>query len=356
MPLKKIVEFEIELLDVLNSNGKVDEKLMPKILKKDLLSIYELMLFSRVFDEKALSLQKQGRIGTYAAQIGQEASIIGSAYALRKKDWLVPSFRESSAMITKGARPEDLFLYWAGNEAGSKMKANLRILPVSIPVASQILYATGVAFAMKKKKENSVVLVYLGDGASSKGDFHEAINFAGVFNLPIIFFCQNNQYAISTVVKKQTASKTIAQKAISYGIRGIRVDGNDLFAVYLAVKQAIKSAKDGLPTLIESFTYRVCDHTTSDYSFKYRTKKEVNQWKKRDPIDRFEKYLKSKKIINDKIKKQIQEKNSKKISKAVENFEKVKINPKDIFKFNYESMDNDLEQQFDEFKQVINDE
>ena len=350
MTAEKISDFSIEKLEIMDTSGKVDEKLMPKLNEKNLLDMYEFMILSRTFDNKSLSLQRQGRLGTYASQIGQEASVIGSAYALRKKDWLVPSFRESSSMIVKGADMDKVLLYWAGDEKGSKMPANLRIMPVSIPVSTQCLHASGIAWGMKKKEENSVSLVYFGDGSTSEGDFHEALNFAGVFDLPAIFFCQNNQYAVSTPVGKQTGSETIAQKAIAYGIKGIRVDGNDLFAVYSAVKEAIKEAKKGNPTLIESFTYRISDHTTSDDASKYRSDKEVKKWKKKDPIERMEKYLKSKDLLDEKKKKKIKEESEKKVKEAVSKAESTRIKPEEIFKYTYDCMDDELKEQLENFR------
>src|SRR3989344_1897130 len=318
MPLKIIESFDIYHLSILDENGNIDKKLMPKISKKEIFSLYEFMLLTRIFDDKALKLQRQGRLGTYASMLGQEATIIGSSYALEKKDWMFPSFRESGAYLLRGLSPEKLFMYWGGDERGMLIPKDQNNFPVCIPVATQTLHAVGAAMASNIKNEKTAFLTYFGDGATSEGDFHEAMNFAGVFNSPVVFICQNNQFAISLPRENQTKSKTIAQKAIAYGFQGIQVDGNDVFTVYKATKDALQKArtKKG-PTFIECFTYRIGDHTTADDSSKYRTKKELEYWQKKDPILRLRKYMQKNKLWNKSYEDKITKKFTDLIEKAV---------------------------------------
>jgi pyruvate dehydrogenase E1 component alpha subunit len=218
-----------------------------------------------------VSLQRQGRFGTYAQMEGQEASLIASTYPLQPQDWMVTTYRETGAMWRHGVPLKSLSLYWMGNEFGSHMPEGVRVLPISIPVGSHPLHAVGLAYAGKYRRDNSIAITYFGDGATSEGDVHEAMNMAGVLQLPCVFLCQNNQYAISVPIREQTASATIAQKAVAYGFPGVRVDGNDIFAVYAAVEEAVARARRGEgPTLIEAYTYRLGPHTTADDPTKYR--------------------------------------------------------------------------------------
>ena len=266
---------EFPVFQILDENGRANEKLIPKISKQEMLKMYELMVLSRVFDETAYHLQREGRILTYAPLKGQEASQVGSALALKEKDWMFPSFRENAAYLVRGMSAEMLYQYWSGDERGNKIPKDLNCFTVTVPVATQIPIAVGAAWAEKLKGTKNISLVYFGDGATSEGDFHEGLNFAGVMKLPVVFVCQNNQWAISVPFYKQSGSKTVAQKAVSYGINGIRVDGNDVFAVYSAILSAVENARKNIPTLIECVTYRISDHTTSDDSSRYRTVEEV---------------------------------------------------------------------------------
>src|SRR3989344_8083214 len=301
MPLKTIQKFHIHYIQILNEHGACDEKLKPKLRPNEIKRLYEGMILSRAYDERALKLQRQGRLGTFASLLGQEAIHAGSALAIKDSDWIVPSFRCEGVFICKGLPIVNILQVYGGDERGYDVAKNFNITPFEITVGTQMLHGCGIAYGMKFKKKKSAVVTYFGDGATSEGDFHEAMNFAGVFKAPCVFICQNNQYAISVPVEEQTASKTLAQKAIAYGFEGIKVDGNDVFAVYKASDYALKKARAGKgPTLIECFTYRMSDHTTADDAKKYRGEKEVEEWKKKDPISRSEKYLKAKKIINDK--------------------------------------------------------
>ncbi|MDX1401183.1 MAG: pyruvate dehydrogenase (acetyl-transferring) E1 component subunit alpha [Kiloniellales bacterium] len=290
----------IELLSILSENGTVDEDLKPELSADKLVHMYRVMQLARRFDERLLNLQRQGKLGTFAPVKGQEAAQVGSIAAITDDDWFIPSFRETAAAIWRGTPLESLFLYIAGYNEGQRISEGSKNLPICIPVASQIPHAVGIAYAIKRKREDGVAMVYFGDGATSQGDFHEALNFAGVFEVPVVFLCQNNQWAISLPRERQTRSKTLAQKAISYGISGIQVDGNDVLAVYRAAKDAVDRAReDGLPTMIECITYRMEVHTTADDPSVYRSEDEVEKWEKRDPIERFKGYLSDLKLIDE---------------------------------------------------------
>ncbi len=353
--LKTLKKFEVKRLEILNQNGKCDSKLMPKLNKEEIKKLYEYMILTRVFDNKALKLQRQGRLGTYASMQGQEASIIGSSYALKKEDWLFPCFRENGALILRGQTMESLFMYWGGDERGMKIPDNVNNFPISIPVGTQILHAVGVALGAKLKNDKICSLVYFGDGATSEGDFHEGMNIAGALKLPVVFLCQNNQFAISVPRSKQTASETLAQKAIAYGFNGIQVDGNDIFAVYKATKEALEFARKGNgPTLIECETYRINDHTTSDDSKKYRNEKEVEEWKKKDPIIRLWNYMKSKNMWTKEYESKIINKCTKEVDEAVHKAESVdKPNYEDIFKYVTKEMSLKLEEELEELKKFV---
>ena len=293
MPRKQIsIPCKMEYLSILNETGEVDKDLEPDIAEELLLKLYRAMLLGRRFDERMLSLQRQGRIGTFAPTSGQEASQVGSVAALRSSDWMVPSFRETAAQIWRGTPMENVILYFGGYNEGGRIEDNSKDLPISVPVASQILHAVGLGWAVKYRKTDEVVMTFFGDGATSEGDFHEGLNFAGVYQTPVIFLCQNNHWAISVPRSKQTRSETLAQKALGYGIPGIQVDGNDILAVYAAAKEAVDRARSGGgPTMIECVTYRITMHTTADDPKRYRTDEEVEGWKTKDPLVRFEKYL-----------------------------------------------------------------
>jgi pyruvate dehydrogenase E1 component alpha subunit len=287
-----LATFEVRHLAILDENGNADEELMPPLSDDDIWRMYEAMVLTRVFDERAVALQREGRIGTYPPVSGQEASQIGSALAITAADWIFPSFREMGVHLTLGYPIYQLLQYWTGDERAQKAPQNFNIFPFCVAVGSQIPHAAGAALAARYRQDQVAVVTYFGDGATSKGDFHEGMNMAGVFNLPMVFICQNNQWAISVPIKNQTASATLAQKAVAYGFTGIQVDGNDVFAVYRATSQALKKARDGGgPTFIECLTYRMADHTTADDASRYRSPEEVASWRAKDPIVRLERYL-----------------------------------------------------------------
>ena len=340
MPKNVLKEFKVEYLQILDEEGNCDEALMPKVSNDDIKKLYEMLVLVRVFDQKAFNMQRQGRLGTYIQFKGQEASQIGSAFALEDNDFIFPMYRNSGLLIARKQPIVQVLQYWSGDERGLKSPQNVNNFPIAIPVSTQIPHAVGAAFAAKLRGIKQVSAVYFGEGATSKGDFHEAMNFAGVFNVPVVFICENNQYAISIPRKKQTHAETIAQKAIAYEFEGIQVDGMDIFAVYKAAKEAVEKARNGNgPTLIECFTYRMCDHSTSDDASKYRSKEEVEQWVRKDPIDRLEKYMRKKSLLDDAYKESVLNKSKDIIEKAVTEFEKLSPpDPKDIFKYVFAEM------------------
>ncbi|MDQ0484617.1 pyruvate dehydrogenase (acetyl-transferring) E1 component subunit alpha [Guptibacillus hwajinpoensis] len=285
---------------------------------------YEHMAFSRLFDQKAVNLQRQGRIGTYAPFEGQEASQIGSALALEDGDWMFPTYRDHAATAAFGHSLENIFLYWKGCIEGCVPPPGKHIFPPSVPIASQILHATGTAWAEKKKGSDRVSLVYFGDGATSEGDFHEGLNFASVFQIPVVFLNQNNGYAISVPLERQMNSKTIAQKSLAYDMPGVRVDGNDVFAVYNETMKAVERARRGDgPTLIEAVTWRYGAHTTTDEPSKYRDQSESDRRRERDdPISRIERFLKSNDAWDPEWEIKVKADSEKRLNEAVSEMEK----------------------------------
>ncbi|MBI3461692.1 MAG: pyruvate dehydrogenase (acetyl-transferring) E1 component subunit alpha [Planctomycetes bacterium] len=300
MPRRELEHFRVEYLQILDEAGRVDTALEPSIPGDDLRKLYRTMRLARALDVKMLSLQRQGRLVTFAPAMGQEAAQLGAVYALRPTDWMVPAFREQAASLWRGTPLRNILLYYMGMEEGNFPQPGVRDLPIAIPVATQLPHAVGIAWAAKLRGKDEVALTFFGDGATSAGDFHEACNMAGVYQVPVILLCQNNQYAISTPREKQTRSRTLAQKAIAYGFPGIQVDGNDLLAVYVATKEAMDRAiHGGGPTLMEAVTYRLGAHTTADDPKRYRTEEEVERARQRDPLPRTRRYLEQKGLWDD---------------------------------------------------------
>jgi pyruvate dehydrogenase E1 component alpha subunit len=311
--MKIIGKSGVKYLQVLDERGEADLSLMPSLSDDRIRKFYEAMLLARTFNSRALSLQREGRIGTYPSILGQEASQVGTALAFEKSDWIYPTFRESGVYVALGYPMWRLFIYWRGDERGMDVPEEMNIFPLSVPVGTQIPHATGTAMAMRLKGDKSTAAVYFGDGGSSRGDFHEALNLAGVFKAPCVFLCQNNQWAISVPRERQTAGATIAERAASYGFTGVQVDGNDVFAVYKATSEALEKAREGGgPTLIECVTYRLDDHTTADDASRYRTEEEVEEWMKKEPLVRLRAYMEKKglftKEYDDKTRKGAEEK------------------------------------------------
>lgn len=339
----------IDYLSILDEDGKVDAALDPGLPDDLLLRLYEAMVLGREFDARMLNLQRQGRIGTFPPITGQEAAHLGAAAALEPSDWMVPSFRETAAELWRGRSMESILMAYNGYNEGWHVEEGRNDMPDSVPVGSQALHAMGIAWAMKYRKEKHVAMAFFGDGATSEGDVHEALNFAGVFQAPVIFVCQNNQWAISIPRSRQTRAKTIAQKALAYGIEGIQVDGNDILAVYAAASEAVARARSGEgATLIECVTYRLMMHTTADDPKRYRTDEEVAAWRKKDPILRFQTYLRAKTLLTDEKIAAVETSVKERIQAAVDAAERrmtESVDPLHMFEHVYETLPPHLEMQ-----------
>lgn len=341
----------------MDKNGEVDEDVMPDDLEKDdILDMYRLMRYTRMLDEKAVSLQRQGRSGTYAPCTGEEATQVGSAYALTEKDWAAPSYRESAVYLTRGFDPKDLLLYAMGFEEGAATTHESRTLPPSIPVGSHPLHAVGIAWAARiKGNEDVASIAYFGDGATSEGDVYEAMNFAGTMEAPTVFLCRNNQYAISVPRQRQTRAETLAQKGLAAGINVIQVDGNDIFAVYNATQQALETAREeGTPTLIECLTYRLSMHTTSDDPTAYRSEEEVEKHEEEDPLKRLRTYIEEQGWWSQDDEDALRDELEENIENAVDEAESVEPDPADMFTYTYTDMTPLLKQQLDEYSNLHN--
>lgn len=285
--------FEIPYTAFLDAQGKqVAEFPLFARDADQLMALYRAMVRARTFDEKAVALQRTGRLGTYASALGQEAVAIGLAAAMQEDDVFLPSFREHGAQLWRGVTMEELFLFWGGDERGNDYSGPREDFPLCIPVASQFPHAAGVALALKLRGGGRVAVCAGGDGATSKGDFYEALNVVGAWELPAVFVIANNQWAVSVRRSDQTAAQTLAQKAFAAGLPGEQVDGNDVIAVRDVVARALERARSGGGgTLIEAITYRLADHTTADDASRYRDDEEVGPHWKEEPISRLRDYL-----------------------------------------------------------------
>ncbi|MEJ5365715.1 MAG: pyruvate dehydrogenase (acetyl-transferring) E1 component subunit alpha [Desulfosoma sp.] len=351
------VDTPLEYLSILTEDGLVDRDLEPDVSQEFLLKLYRFMVLGRRFDEKMLQLQRQGRIGTFAPIKGQEASQLGAVAALEPRDWMVPCFRETAAQLWRGTAMESVLLYFGGYDEGGRIADDQRDLPVAIPVASQLLHAVGLAWAAKYRRTDEVAMTFFGDGATSEGDFHEALNFAAVYQTPTVFVCQNNQWAISIPRSKQTRSRTLAQKALAYELPGIQVDGNDVLAVYVAAKEAVERARaGGGPTLIECVTYRMAMHTTADDPSRYRSEEEVQEWARKDPIVRFEKYLTEKGLLNAAKIEEIASAADASIQEAVKRYEALTGtlgDPLQMFDHHFQELSATLREQKEELRRLL---
>ncbi|MDP3705316.1 MAG: pyruvate dehydrogenase (acetyl-transferring) E1 component subunit alpha [Legionellaceae bacterium] len=288
-----VAKFEIPYIQILNAQAQVCAPL-PAFAddKTALTQLYRTMVLTRVFDKKAIALQRTGKMGTYAPVTGQEAISTAIGHAMRKDDVFVPYYRDYAAQFQRGVKMSDILAYWGGDERGSQFDSVSRDLPICVPIASQCLHAAGVAFSFNYRSEDRVAVVCIGDGGTSEGDFYEAMNVAGAWKLPMVFIINNNQWAISVPISKQTATKTLAQKAIAAGFGGIQVDGNDILATRQVIGDAIDKARRGEgPTLVEAMSYRLSDHTTADDATRYQPQEDVQQAHPKEPISRFKLFL-----------------------------------------------------------------
>jgi pyruvate dehydrogenase E1 component alpha subunit len=259
---------------------------------------YRLMVLGRRFDVQATALTKQGRLAVYPSSAGQEACQVAAALALEKHDWLFPTYRDSVALVARGLKPGEVLTLLRGDAHCGYNPAETRVAPQCTPLATQTLHAAGLAHAMQRRGEDAVALALIGDGATSEGDFHEALNFAAVFKAPVVFFVQNNRFAISVPFEKQSAAQALAYKGIGYGMRSEQVDGNDAVAVLAVLDDAVKHAREGRgPVLVEAHTYRIDAHTNADDATRYRDAEEVAKWREADPVKRLETYLESRESL-----------------------------------------------------------
>ncbi|MFZ4429396.1 MAG: pyruvate dehydrogenase (acetyl-transferring) E1 component subunit alpha [Phycisphaerales bacterium] len=349
MPIRTDFSATVEHISILDEHGVLDEQLAKDTLTdENVLDLYQYMCKCRALDETAFKLQRSGRMGTYPQNKGQEAAAIGSAFAAKRGvDWLVPCYRENAALWMHGLPMHYVLLHWMGDERGNQIPEGVNITPLCIPIGTQMLHATGISWAMKLRGIPGVAITYFGDGATSEGDFHEAMNFASVQQTPTIFFCQNNEWAISVPRERQMWSSTVAQKAIAYGMPCVRVDGNDLFAVYKASRDAIERARaGGGPSFIEAVTYRLADHTTADDARRYRDPVEVEAWVGKDPIIRLRKYLVSKGLWDEAKQAELDEAGKTMVSEVVRAAEGIaKPSVSDIFDYTYATIPPELEVQ-----------
>ncbi|MFP9191872.1 pyruvate dehydrogenase (acetyl-transferring) E1 component subunit alpha [Natronosalvus vescus] len=298
----------------------------------DALACYRDLVRTRRFDERALALQRRGWMSGYPPYKGQEASQVGAAHALSESDWVVPTYRSNALQIAHGVPMSDIFLFRRGHPEYTS-DHDLNVFPQAVPIATQIPHAAGLGMAANYRRDDDAILCYFGDGATSEGDFHEGLNFAGVFDAPVVFFCENNDWAISLPREKQTASATIAQKAEAYGFNGVQVDGNDPLAVWEITHRALEQAREGTPILVESLTYRQGAHTTSDDPSRYREERDdLPEWRTADPLERYEAYLREQGILDDSIVESVRDDVEAELEEAVEIAESTPApDPADVF-------------------------
>jgi 2-oxoisovalerate dehydrogenase E1 component alpha subunit len=344
-------------LQVMDQNGNIVSEEYKYLVTEDRVKqFYTEIVRIRTLDRKSVSLQRQGRIGTYAPFEGQEASQVGTALALESDDWLFPTYRDHGAAMVFGHSLRNILLFWNGRNEGCVPPDGKKIFPPAIPIATQIPHAAGAAFAEKQKGTKNAAICYFGDGATSEGDFHEGLNFASVFKSPVVYFCQNNQYAISVPISKQMNSATIAQKALAYDMPGVRVDGNDVFAVFTETEKALERARNGEgPTLIEAMTWRYGSHTTADDASKYRDQNESAMKRmETDPLLRLERWLKNEGLFDEAWAKQVEEQAAAEIDAAVKEMESFPAaDPSVIFDFVFEKPTWTIEKQKREYLELI---
>ncbi|MDR4950526.1 pyruvate dehydrogenase (acetyl-transferring) E1 component subunit alpha [Neobacillus cucumis] len=348
---------EFPIFQIVDENGVlINEDYKDKITEDLVKKFYHNIVRIRTFDRKAISLQRQGRLGTYAPFEGQEASQVGSALALEKDDWVFPTYRDHGATLTFGAGMARTYLYWNGRVEGCVPEEGKKIFPPAVPIATQIPHAAGAAMAEKRKGTKNAAIAYFGDGATSEGDFHEGLNFASVFKAPVIFFNQNNGFAISVPIKKQMNSKTIAQKALAYDMPGVRVDGNDIFAVYFQTMEGLDRARKGEgPTLIEAMTWRYGAHTTADDPSKYRDQSQSATIREnRDPLLRVERFMKANNFWDEDWVMKVKEETVTEVEQAVKDMESYpKPNINDLFDNVFEKATWTIAKQKEEYFQLI---
>ncbi|MBU3684149.1 MAG: pyruvate dehydrogenase (acetyl-transferring) E1 component subunit alpha [Phycisphaerales bacterium] len=350
MPITTAFKTEIPRVSILDEHATFDEKLGKGLIPDaDLVKLYEAMFQCRHLDGVAFRLQRSGRMGTYPQNMGQEATSLGAAYVLNKNDWLVTCYRENCGLFWRGVPMESILLHWMGDERGNAMPREHHATPIAVPIGTQMLHATGLAWAAKYRGEKQIACTFFGDGATSEGDFHEAANFAANLDIPVVFVCQNNFWAISVPGRIQCSAPTLAQRGIAYGMPCMQVDGNDIFATVYAMKEASAHArKEGKPYFLEMVTYRLGDHTTADDASRYRDKAEVEAWKAKDPLIRVRKHMERLKLWSDKKEADLLERTEKTVAEAVARAENIAApHSTDFFNAMYQELPPDLALQRD---------
>lgn len=337
---------------IVDPDGSYDPEAVPDLSAEELCDLYRWMVTDRVFSRRMVNIQRRGELGTFGSTRGQEASIIGSAFTLEPQDWLYVG-RAWTPMFMRGASMTDMIHFWRGIETAQQSFAKQNS-QIAISIGSHVPLVAGLAWGMQLDDADAVATAYIGDGATSTGAAHEGINLAGALSLPALFFCQNNQYAISLNVEEQTGAKTLAQKALAYGIDAIRVDGQDVLAVYDAVMEARKRVKQGEPVFVESVTYRLDAHTTSDDPHRYRTEEEEQAWEENDPIERYRSFLESEGLWADIDHDAIVDEINAEFDAALEaanDFAEREVS--EMFAHVYEELPPELQRQLTEFEQFL---
>ncbi|WP_304650469.1 pyruvate dehydrogenase (acetyl-transferring) E1 component subunit alpha [Thalassobacillus sp. CUG 92003] len=349
------IEEQFQTFQIMNEEGEiVNENAMPDLSDEDLKEIMRRMVYTRILDQRSIALNRQGRLGFYAPTAGQEASQLGSHYALAQEDFILPAYRDVPQLIWHGLPLYQAFLFSKGHYKGNQMPEGVNALSPQIIIGAQITQAAGVGLGLKKRGKEAIAITYTGDGGASQGDFYEGLNFAGAYAAQTVFVVQNNQFAISVPVDKQSAAETIAQKAVAAGIEGIQVDGMDVLAVYAATQEARNRAINGEgPTLIETMTYRYGPHTMAgDDPTRYRTDEMDDEWEKKDPIVRFRKYLENKDLWSEDEENEVVEKAKEEIKAAIkeaDNTPKQKVT--DLISIMHEELPSNLKEQMEEYEE-----
>ncbi|WP_040204733.1 pyruvate dehydrogenase (acetyl-transferring) E1 component subunit alpha [Neobacillus jeddahensis] len=349
------VEDQFQMLQILNEQGEVvNEAAMPDLTDEQLQELMSRMVYTRILDQRSISLNRQGRLGFYAPTAGQEASQLASQFALEKEDFILPGYRDVPQIVWHGLPLSQAFLWSRGHFQGGQIPEGVNVAIPQIIIGAQYVQTAGVALGLKKRGAKAVAITYTGDGGTSQGDFYEGINFAGAFKAPAIFIIQNNRFAISTPVAKQSAAKTLAQKAVAAGIPGVQVDGMDPLAVYVATRDARERAINGEgPTLIETMTYRYGPHTMAgDDPTRYRTADLDNEWEKKDPLVRFRKFLENKGIWSEEKENEVIEKAKEDIKEAIKVADAApKQKVTDLISIMHEDMPFNLKEQYEIYKE-----
>ena len=354
--MNKIAEFNVHFSQILTPSGELScaaaQLLESGVDSEKLVDFYEWMQLARTFDTKAIALQRTGRLGTYPSCAGHEGLGAAIGKAMKKEDVFCQSYRETTTLITRGVKLEEVLLYWGGDERGSDFEVPREDMPFSVPIASQCCHAVGISYAFKLRKQDRVTVAVFGDGATSKGDFYEALNAAGVWKLPMVMVVSNNQWAISVPREKQTATETLAQKAIAGGVPCRQIDGNDIIGSYLAINEAIEHARTGQgPFLIEALTYRLSDHTTADDAKRYRDDDTVTTAWKNEPISRLKKYLLNTQIVDQSRLDSIDKSCNEKVETAVDIYLNTETQPPEsMFQYLYKELPNQLKDQLRKVK------